>query len=133
MKKKISLLSIVLFCFFLNGFAQGNTKLYIVINQATWCKYCKAHGERVKDVLNEYVSGKEIILITNDVTDKESKKKTASQFNELGLSEYMNKHTEPAIIYVIDAKTKKTLDGFNIKISSEEIQTRLKQNLLKVN
>ena len=129
MRGKIALIALLFLVIGTNSFSQTNAKLYIVINHASWCKYCKAHGDRVKIAVNEFASGKEIQVILNDVTDKESQKKMEPQFKNLGLSEYMNKHHDAAIIYVFDSKTKKILDGFNIKIPNEEILTHLKQDL----
>lgn len=111
--------------------AQFNV-LYIVVNEATWCKYCKANGARIHELIDEYALNTHIVVINNDVTDEESKKKTIPALKDLGVYDYMVKHKESAVVFVFDAKTKKIMDKFSIKLTNEKILTHLNDVLERV-
>ncbi len=114
-----------------NGFGQSK-EVYIVINEASWCKYCKAHSERVNKVIQDFSAGKKILIIYHDITDKNSSKKDDPTLKSLGIYEYMNNHKEAAIVYVFNSKTNKVIDGFRLKSNDEEIITILKRSMEKV-
>ncbi|UXP32598.1 thioredoxin domain-containing protein [Reichenbachiella agarivorans] len=98
-----------------------STDLYIVINEATWCPYCKANGQRIHQLIDEYTEGKQIVVLSNDVTDGETKKKTEPQLEEMGVLYYMKNHKEAAVIFVFDAKTKKIAEKFSIKTDNKKV------------
>ncbi len=126
--KSIGVLLMLLISY--NGFGQTE-KLYIVINEATWCKYCKAHGARVNKVISEFSSGKEIIVLHNDVTDANTSKKNDPRLKTLGIYDYVSHHKEAAMVYVFDSKTKKVIDGFRLKSEDEIILKVLENSLSK--
>jgi hypothetical protein len=131
MKKKWLLF---LLCLFINQIAFSQSgKLYVVINEATWCPYCKANGQRVRNVIDGYSSkNKEVVVIHNDVSNEVSRKKMFPEFKKLGILDYISLHKEAAMVYVFDAKAKKNVDGFYITLSDQEILAKLQWNLKKV-
>jgi hypothetical protein len=113
------------------GFGQQE-KVYVVINEASWCKYCKAHSERVNKVIHDFSAGKEILIIHRDITDKNTSKKYDPTLKSLRIYEYMNGHKEAAMVYVFNSKTNKVIDGFRLKSDDAEIVTILKRSMEKV-
>ena len=111
--------------------AQSND-LYIVFNEASWCKYCKANGERIHQLVDEYALKNNVLVISNDVTNEETKKNAVPQLTELGLYDFMQFRKEAAIVFVFDASSNSLLDKFSIKLDNEKILTILNQSLAKV-
>ncbi|MCU0430334.1 MAG: hypothetical protein MUF42_10225 [Cytophagaceae bacterium] len=111
---------------------QAQTKLIVVINEASWCKYCKANGERVRNGIADFVKNKEIIVIHNDVSNKETIQKNEGEFKKLGIAEYMKSHQEAAMIYILDSSTKKGIDGLPIKSEDSIIINALEEALMYV-
>jgi hypothetical protein len=114
------------------GFGQSE-KMYVVINEASWCKYCKLHGERVNKVIEEFSTGKEILVLHHDVTDKSTTKKIDATLKSLGIYDYTSHHTEAAMVYVFNSKTKKIIDGFRLKSEDVHIKEVLVNSLKKIN
>jgi len=104
--------------------AQSND-LYIVINEATWCKYCKANGERINQLIDKYALNNKVLVINNDVTNEETLQK-------LGLFEFMEYRKEAAVVFVFNAKTSKITDRFTIKLDNQKIIANLNKSLKMV-
>lgn len=110
------------------SFSQSHD-VYIVINEADWCKYCKANGERIHTLIDEYALGKKVLVVSNDVTDEESKKKTEPKLEEIGVNSYMKNHKEAAVVFVFDANTKEILDKFSLKSNNEKVLNYLNKTM----
>lgn len=131
MIRKIILASFLLFAAAQSASAQ-DIDLYIVISEADWCKYCKANGERIHALIDEYKVDKQVVVIYNDLTNAETKSESLERLKSVGLSEYMVNKKSTGVVYVFEAKSKKTMDNFGIKLESETIVEKLTKNLKKV-
>jgi hypothetical protein len=100
------------------------------MNEATWCKYCKAHGERVHKLIdNTYMYNKKIVIVHHDMSTKETISKSEPIFKKLEIDKIMARYNDTGMIFLINAKTKKTINGFNIRREDEEIKTSIEKAL----
>lgn len=133
MKNIVFLISLIALTSFVNQVNAQNEVLYIVINEASWCPYCKANGERVRKAVEEFsASTKNVIVIHYDVSDESTKAKSESKFKSLGIDDYMKSHSEAAMVYVVNPKTKKAIEGFSIKKDTTYVQEILTKCVGKV-
>ncbi|MFY0624921.1 MAG: hypothetical protein JXR07_01420 [Reichenbachiella sp.] len=116
---------------YINASHAQSTSLFIVISEATWCKYCKANGERIHSLIDEYKIDKQIIVLSNDLSDEATKSKSLIQLEKMGLADYMTNKKSTGVVYVFNAETKKVMDNFPIKLESDVIVKRLTKNLDK--
>ena len=99
------------------------------MNEATWCKYCKAHGERVHKLMDTYMYNDKVTIVHHDMTSKETIAKSEPVFKKLKITETMARYNETGMIFLIDAKTKKAINGFNIRREDLEIKKSIEKVL----
>ena len=121
---------LIAFCA-LDVFSQSHD-LYIVINEADWCKYCKANDERIHTLVNQYASDNKVLIVKNDVTDEQSKLNSLPELKRIGVSDYMSRHKETAVIFVFDAKSKIILDKFSLKTKDEKVIEYLDKSMSSI-
>jgi thiol:disulfide interchange protein len=123
MKKVKSIIATVLFAAVLSigAFAQSAPKIIAVVNQADWCSVCKANGQRAMGTFMENNKEGSISLVVNDVTNAESKKKSAVGLNTSGLTKAMKNYQATGVVYFFDATTKKPITQVTVANSNEEI------------
>lgn len=112
--------------------AESKNDLYIVINEATWCKYCKAHGERIHELIDQYALDNRVLVVNNDVTNKDTKKKSLPQLEMLGVKDFMQYRKESAVVFVFNAETSELVDKFSIKLENDKILEHLNEALAAV-
>jgi thiol:disulfide interchange protein len=105
----------------IGAFAQSAPKVIAVVNQADWCSVCKANGQRALGAFMENNKDGEISLVVNDVTDAETKKKSAFELKKLGITKAMKDYEATGVIYFFDAKTKKPITQITVANSDKEI------------
>ena len=105
----------------IGAFAQSAPKVIAVVNQADWCSVCKGNGQRALGAFMENNKDGEISLVVNDVTDAETKKKSAIDLKKLGIIKAMKNYEATGVIYFFDAKTKKPITQITVANSDEEI------------
>ena len=105
----------------IGAFAQSAPKVIAVVNQADWCSVCKGNGQRALGAFMENNKDGEISLVVNDVTDAETKKKSAFELQKLGIIKAMKNYEATGVIYFFDAKTKKPITQITVANSDEEI------------
>ncbi|WP_162555623.1 thioredoxin [Reichenbachiella versicolor] len=128
MKKLKALLSLSFILISLVSQAQSN-ELYIVINEASWCKYCKANGERIHELIDKYALDHKVKVINNDMTNNETKQKSIPTLKKYGLYNYMQYQKVTAMVFVFDAKNSEIADKFPIKLENEKILKHLNETL----
>lgn len=102
------------------------------MNEATWCKYCKAHGARVHKLMDTYMYNDKVVIIHHDMTNQETITKSEPVFRKLKITETMARYNEAGMIYLINAKTKKAVNGFNIKREDIKIKESIEKALALV-
>ncbi len=123
MKKVRSIIATALFAVVLSigAFAQTAPKIIAVVNQADWCSVCKANGQRAMGAFMENNKDGSISLVVNDVTNAETKKRSATGLSNTGLTKAMEDYKASGVIYFFDAKSKKPITQVTIANSNEEI------------
>lgn len=123
MKNVKSILATAVFAvvFSIGAFAQTAPKIIAVVNQADWCSVCKANGQRAMGAFMDNNKDGAISLVMNDVTNEETKKKSAAGLSNTGLTEAMKNYRATGVVYFFDAKTKKPITQVTIANSNEEI------------
>lgn len=102
-------------------YAQSKAKLIAVVNQADWCSVCKANGQRAMEVFMENNKDGEIQFVTNDITNAETKKKSAEDLKKVGLETAMKNNKASGVVFFFDAKTKKPITQTTVANSNDEI------------
>ncbi len=123
MKYVKSFVSTLLFtvAFSIGAFAQSAPKVIAVVNQADWCSVCKGNGQRALGAFMENNKDGVISLVVNDVSNAETKKKSALDLKKLGIIKAMKNYEATGVIYFFDAKTKKPITQITVANSDEEI------------
>ena len=123
MKKVKSIITTAVFAvvFSIGAFAQTEPKIIAVVNQADWCSVCKANGQRAMGVFMENNRDGTIALVVNDVTNAETKKRSALGLSNIGLNDAMTHYQATGVVYFFDAKTRKPITQITIANSNDEI------------
>jgi hypothetical protein len=115
--KKMILLVVILFT--TQFFAQTSPSYYAVLARAKWCSTCVKNEDRIVNDILSKTNKNVITVLTNDLTNKETKAVSAEVLKAYGL-EYI-KLRSTGIIYFVDARTKKIVESIPISKTSEEI------------
>jgi len=94
--------------------AQADAKVIAVVNKADWCSVCKANGDRAMAALMSNNKDMAVLFIGNNLTDENTKKKSAEELKKYGLDKEMEKHTGTGVAYFFDAKTKKLVSEISV-------------------
>ncbi len=99
-----------------------NPQLIALVNKASWCHVCQANGPRVeKDLMPMLMQDKNLQVVVNDLSNKETKAKSNPMLKKAGLTSFAKENTGTGMIYFIDAKTKKQISSISLSKSNEEI------------
>ncbi len=104
-----------------SAFAGTGSKVVAVINEADWCPTCEKNGERAMAAFKENNKDGAIHFVSNDVTNDETKKKSAKKLKELGLDKAMASHEATGVAYFFDAETKEFITKVSVAKSNEEL------------
>lgn len=131
--KKAFLFLLVLTGLSVSLFAQSEkAKVVVLINSASWCPACKEHGPRVeKNIVPDFMETKACEIVVNDLTDENSKAKSAESLLKAGVLEFANENKMTGMIYFIDAKTKQLISSISVAKTDDEIKKALKDVLAK--
>jgi thiol-disulfide isomerase/thioredoxin len=123
--KKLQLL-VLMMLFGLAAFAQGQPKVYAVINTASWCPACQANGERVeKEIVASYKGNTDVAFLVNNLTDDASKAKSKTTLEEKGVYNSVSSIKGTGQIILVDANTKKVIEQVPVKKSTDEIKAAI--------
>ncbi|MCA1758582.1 MAG: hypothetical protein LC658_02340, partial [Bacteroidales bacterium] len=84
------------------------------------------NGERAMAAFMENNKDGAIHFVANDVTNDETKKKSAEELKKLGLDEKMAAHKVTGVAYFFDADTKTLVHQISVAKSNEELAEALK-------
>ena len=68
-----------------SAFAGTGAKVIAVVNQAGWCPVCQNNGMRAMDAFKANNQDMAIQFVANDLTNDETKAKSAEELKKLGL------------------------------------------------
>jgi len=107
--------------FSMSAMAQSEAKVTGVINKADWCPVCEKNGPRAMKALNGANQDGAIKFIGNDLTDDETKKKSAMILKKHGLYEKMKSKNGTGIVFFFDAETKELVDRISVAKSNQKL------------
>ncbi len=101
--------------------AQNNeTKILAVVNNADWCHICQENKAKVEnDVLPVLESNNEVVIISNNLSNDETKMNSQKELMQNGLKDFNTKNS--GVIYFVDANTHEILSKSSVANSSKKI------------
>jgi len=96
-------------------------KVIAVVNEASWCPVCKAHGERFMMLMPEY-KDKDIVFVMNNLSDDNTAKESRRELEKLGVAEVIKNVTKTGIVTLIDSGTLKIIETVSVSKSDEELR-----------
>ena len=116
----------------ISAFAGTGAKVIGVVNKAEWCPTCKNNGERAMTCFMENNKDMAIQFVANDVTNDETKAKSAAELKKLGLDKAMAELKMTGVVYFFDADSKKLITQVNVAKTNEELAETMKLALNEV-
>ena len=105
-------------------------KIGVIINQASWCPACQANGERVKtDVVSKYMKAKNLEIVVNDLSNKETIANSQKMLVKLGLDDFTEKNKITGSIYFVDLMTKKVINSISVTKSNDDLFKAFEKNI----
>ncbi|UII19000.1 hypothetical protein [Fulvivirga ligni] len=101
--------------------AQDSPKIIAVLNRASWCSVCMANEERAVKAFQENNSDGAYQFVINDLTSKDTARKSALEIKHLGLTEAMQPYKAAGLVCLFDAKTKEPVNQLLISLPNEDI------------
>ncbi len=107
------------------SFAGNGTKVIAVINHASWCSTCQNHGERAQAAFMENNKDETILFIVNDLSNEETKLKSAVELKNAGLDKVMGDRKATGVVYFFNAETKEFITSVSVAKSNGELAEAL--------
>jgi thiol:disulfide interchange protein len=108
-----------------SAMAKTNAKVIAVINKADWCPVCQNNGERAMSAFMANNKDMAIQFVANDLTNDETKKKSAEELNKLGLDKAIEPYTGTGVAYFFNSETKALISQVSVAKSNEELASAL--------
>ena len=104
-----------------SSFAGPGSKVIAVVNHASWCSACQNNGERAQTTFMENNKDGAILFVVNDLSNEETKAKSAEELKKVGLNKAMAEYKGTGMAYFFDADSKKLITQVSVAKSNEEI------------
>jgi thiol-disulfide isomerase/thioredoxin len=104
-----------------SAFAGTDSNVIAVVNKAEWCPTCQKNGMRAMETFKANNEDMAIHFIANDLTDDESKKKSAEALEKVGLAKVMADHKGTGVVYFFDAESKELINQVSVAKPNEEL------------
>lgn len=114
-----NIVAVAIFLFSTQLFAQTSPSYYAVLVKAKWCSNCIKNEDRVVSEVLSRLDENVFSVITNDLTNKQTKAASAEILKANNL-DYVNLRST-GILFLVDARTKKIVESIVISKSSEDI------------
>jgi thiol:disulfide interchange protein len=101
--------------------AQPEVKVIAVVNHADWCHVCKENGDRAKAAFMENNKNGSIQFLVNDLSNDETKKKSAEELKKFGLDQAITPFNGTGMAYFFNAKTKALITKISVAKSNQEL------------
>jgi len=109
----------------LAAFAGNGSKVIAVVNHASWCPACQNNGERAQAAFMENNKDGAIQFVVNDLSNDETKAKSAAELKKVGLDKAMAENKGTGVAYFFDADSKKLITQISVAKTNEELAQAL--------
>jgi thiol:disulfide interchange protein len=133
MKTVKIILSGLILVLFASTSAIAQTKVIAVINKADWCPVCQKNGERAMKAFMENNKDKSIQFVANNVTNDETKTKSAVELKKHGLDKVMENYNGTGVVFFFNSKTKALISQISLAKDNQELALALKTAKEKLN
>lgn len=129
MKTAKTILASLIFMFSLSvtAYAQSDPKVIAVVNKADWCHVCEENGERAMAALMKSNMDGQVQFLMNNLTNKETKTKSAEALAKEGLDKIMTSHRRTGVVYFFGADSKKLISKVSVAESDSKLAEALTQ------
>jgi thiol:disulfide interchange protein len=105
--------------------AQSQAKVIAVINKAEWCPTCQNNGERAMAAFMANNTDGAIQFVANDLTNEETKKKSAEELKKLGLDQAIAAYKGTGVAYFFNSESKALITQISVAKSDTELAEAL--------
>jgi hypothetical protein len=105
--------------------AQAAPKVVAVVTKADWCSVCKANGERAMAAFMENNKDGSVKFYMNDLTDDQTKKKSADELKPSGLYEVANKIQGTGMVSFYNPATKMLISQVSVSETDSKLAAAL--------
>ena len=105
----------------ISAMAQKKAEVIAVINRADWCPICQANGKRANMVFKKNNMNGDILFVTNDLTNTQTKNKSAEMLKKYGLDKVMMNHESTGMVFFFNPKTKELIDQISASRTNPEL------------
>lgn len=109
----------------ISAFAGNGSKVIAVVNHASWCPACQNNGERAQAAFMENNKDGAIQFVVNDLSNDETKAKSAAELKKVGLDKAMAENKGTGVAYFFDADSKKLINTVSVAKSNDELAQAL--------
>jgi thiol-disulfide isomerase/thioredoxin len=121
--KRIFLFLTLLLLTFSAVFSQNNKKLVVMVTRANWCPPCRANEAKINnELIPAYSTSKDVIVVTNDITNKKSKAKSKPVLQSAGVYEISLKEQATGSIAIINLANGKIVNRLHVVYDTERIK-----------
>lgn len=110
-----------------SAMAQKDAKVIAVINRADWCPICRANGKRAHMVFMNNNKNGAIKFLTNDLTNTQTKNKSAEMLEKYGLEKAMMNRESTGMVFFFNQKTKALIDQISASRTNQELVTAMQK------
>lgn len=115
------------------AFAGNGSKVIAVVNEASWCPTCQKNGERAQAAFMENNKDGAIQFVMNDLSNDETKAKSAAELKKVGLDKAMAERKGTGVAYFFDADSKKLINQISVAKSNDELAEAMRTAEEKAN
>jgi thiol-disulfide isomerase/thioredoxin len=108
-----------------SAMAQSGSKVIAVVNKASWCPVCQKNGKRAMSVLMRNNQDGAVRFVFNNLSNKQTKQKSAETLKKLDLYKTMSKFKSTGVVYFFDAKNKSLISHISLARSNKKLAEAL--------
>jgi thiol:disulfide interchange protein len=107
------------------AFAGNKAKVIAVVNKADWCPVCQKNGMRAMDAFKANNKDMSIQFVANDLTNDETKAKSAEELKKLGLDKAIKNYPGTGVTYFFNSETKALISQISVAKTDQELAAAL--------
>jgi len=108
-----------------SAMAQSESKVIAVINKAEWCSVCQQNDQRAMAAFMENNKDMAIQFVANDLTNEETKKKSAAELKKFGLDKTMENYKGTGVAYFFNSGTGALISQVSVAKTDQELAEAL--------